>query len=222
MTRHLHLIILTLILTCASVWAAASTPIRGPQEADVERMYQYVAAHNPLFPRETAQAFYEIGELYGVRGDIALCQAIIETGWFRFDNGTAVPASAHNYCGLGVHSRGEKGCKFDTMRDGVTAMIQHLYAYACKERIPEGERVVDPRFSYVSRGCAESWESLSGKWAMNSKYGEKILSLYRSMLNHEVKSVEIIEVNIPDHLIVDLPDGEGSDEDERENNPFFK
>lgn len=212
--------IFSLILTCIGMWAAASTPIRGAQEADVERMYQYVAARNPLFPRETAEAFYEIGELYGVRGDIALCQAIIETGWFRFDNGTAVPASAHNYCGLGVHSRGEKGCSFATMRDGVTAMIQHLYAYACKDKIPEGERLLDPRFNYVNRGCAESWESLSGKWAMNSSYGEKILSLYRSMLNHEVKSVEHIEVNIPEHLVVDIPEEETGDD--REDNPFFK
>ena len=106
----------SLLLILAAVCAHARTPIRGDQKADPERMYQYVAARNPAFSREIAQAFYEIGELYGIRGDIALCQAVIETGWFRFDNGTAVKPSAHNYCGLGVKRRGDRGCSFRSGR----------------------------------------------------------------------------------------------------------
>ena len=78
------------LLAATALSIAGSTPIRGIQEADAELMYRYVASRNPDFPREIAQAFYDIGELYGIRGDIAICQAIIETGWFRFDNGTAV------------------------------------------------------------------------------------------------------------------------------------
>ena len=85
-----------------AVWG--NTPIRGIQEADAESMYRFVAERNPSFARGSAEAFYEVGKAYGVRGDIALCQAIIETGWFRFDNGTAVRADAHNYCGLGAVS----------------------------------------------------------------------------------------------------------------------
>ena len=127
-TFHHRPLLLLLLLSLTLLSACASTPIRGTQKADPERMYQYVASRNPDFSREVAQAFYEIGELYGIRGDIALCQAIIETGWFRFDNGTAVSPSAHNYCGLGVKRRGDKGCSFKSVREGVTAMIQHLYA----------------------------------------------------------------------------------------------
>ena len=200
-TFHILFILLSLIMLYPSDGRAA-TPIRGAQQADAERMYQYVAARNPNFSREVADAFYEIGELYGVRGDIALCQAIIETGWFRFDNGTAVPASAHNYCGMGVKRRGDKGCRFKSVREGVTAMIQHLYAYSCHDMIPEGEDMIDPRFSFVKRGSAPSWESLSGRWAMNKHYGRNILKLYKSMLDHEVTPmiVEVIEVNVPDDM----------------------
>lgn len=184
------------------------TPIRGTQEADVESMFRFVAERNPSFDRSIAAAFYEVGEAYGVRGDIALCQAIIETGWFRFDNGTAVRADAHNYCGLGVHRRGEKGCTFSSLREGVTAMIQHLYAYSCHDPLPEGESVADPRFKFVRRGSAPTWESLSGKWAMNENYGKNILHLYAQMLARAPKGNERLlqhEVIVPPEVWADIP-----------------
>lgn len=162
----------------------ADTPIRGTHCVEVDRMYRFVSSHNPDFPYEVAEAFYEVGCLYGVRGDIALCQAILETGWFRFDNGTAVTPEDHNYCGMGVHSTGDKGCEFSTVREGVTAMIQHLYAYASLEQLPDGEVLIDPRFRYVTRGSAQTWEDLSGRWAMNPVYGKKILDLYQRMENY--------------------------------------
>ncbi len=206
--NHYLRLTFSLLLALTAMSALASTPIRGTQKADPERMYQYVAARNPSFSREVAQAFYEIGELYGIRGDIALCQAIIETGWFRFDNGTAVPPTSHNYCGLGVKKRGDKGCSFGSIREGVTAMIQHLFAYSCRDELPDGEDMLDPRFSYVNRGSATSWESLSGRWAMNRHYGRNILTIYKNMLSHKVTelSVHVIEVEIPDHITYENED----------------
>ena len=184
-------LLLPLLTSCATTRSSGygsrnGTPIFGSHNVDVEQMYQFVHSHNPAFDREVAQAFYDIGRLYGVRGDIALCQAIIETGWFRFDNGTAVRPESHNYCGLGVRKNGQQGCRFDNVRDGVTAMIQHLYAYACADDLPEGERLLDPRFRLVTRGSARSWEALSGKWAMNPQYGNNILKIYRQMKKHPV------------------------------------
>lgn len=183
----------------------AETPITGQCEIGPEQMWQFVLTHNPDFPRETARAFYEVGNIYGIRGDIALCQAIVETGWFRFDGGTAMTAEDHNYCGLGVMKRGSKGCIFPTIRDGVTAMIQHLYAYSTRDPLPEGESVIDPRFSLVNRGCAPTWESLSGRWAMNSRYGSDILKIYNRLADFEIdpdltpsSGIELIEVIIPD------------------------
>lgn len=191
-----NILIITLLLpmlfSCASGRSASysslrgGTPIFGNHKIEVEQMYQFVRSRNPSFEREVAEAFYDVGRLYGIRGDIALCQAIIETGWFRFDNGTAVRPDSHNYCGLGVRKNGQQGCKFDNIRDGVTAMIQHLYAYACAEDLPKGERLLDPRFRLVSRGSAKSWEALSGKWAMNPNYGNNILKIYGQMTKHPV------------------------------------
>lgn len=157
------------------------TAILGTSAISADIMYEFVRAQNADFNREIAEAFYNVGLRYGIRGDIALCQAILETGWFKFSNGTAVRPEQHNYCGLGVIKRGNKGHSFDSVELGVTAQIQHLYAYACTGKLPSGEKLIDPRFNLVSRGVAPTWQGLSNKWAANPKYCEHILNLYSQM-----------------------------------------
>lgn len=209
-------IILTIVWLClCHISSMANTPIFGTPEVDAEAMYDYVVRRNPDFNREIADAFYEVGLRYGIRGDIALCQAIIETGWFRFNNGTAVPPHAHNYCGLGVTRRGDTGCRFASVEEGVTAMLQHLYAYAGAAPLPDGEKVIDPRFNYVARGCAPSWERLSGRWAMNPGYGNNILRIFadlkrRSASGTPVTTIELIEVYVPDDIFDDIEDDFGN------------
>jgi hypothetical protein len=43
---------------------------------------------------------------------------------------------------------------------GIEAQIQHLYAYATTAPLPEGTVLVDPRFTFVSRGTASIAEYL--------------------------------------------------------------
>lgn len=162
-----------------------NTPIMGEPEIDAEQMYRFVAARNPEFPREIAEAFYEIGRRYGVRGDIALCQSILETGWFRFTGGTAVTLSQNNFCGLGVTQLGLKGHSFPTVEEGVTAQIQHLYAYATSFPLPKGEKLVDPRFSRVMRGIAPTWSGLNRRWAANDHYADRIMGLFADMVKFQ-------------------------------------
>lgn len=156
--------------------------IFGPSIIDPATMHAFVAQHNPDFPLEIAEAFYRLGALYGIRGDVALCQSIIETGWFLFGGGTAVTPDQHNYCGMGVTSLGVKGSCFDTVDDGVRAQLQHIYAYATRQPLPEGETLVDPRFSLVNRGVATTWHDLSNRWAMNPDYGRHILDIYARLV----------------------------------------
>ena len=177
---------LTMLFLVAAIVANAATPILGTNVATVERMYQFVKSKNSSFDREIAEQFIAVSARYGLRGDIALCQSIIETGWFKYTGGTAVTPEDHNYCGLGVTTLGQKGCQFSTVKEGVTAQVQHLYAYACTKAIPAGETLVDPRFKYVTRGIAPNWEDLSGRWAMASDYGTKILNMYKEMMAFNV------------------------------------
>lgn len=160
----------------------SGSPILGKSVATVAQMVAFVKTKNPNFDPKIAEAFIKIGEKYGIRGDVAFCQSILETGWFKFDGGTAVTPDQHNYCGLGVTSKGVKGHSFPTIEAGVTAQIQHLYAYATTKELPQGETLIDPRFKYVQRGCAPTWEALSNKWAMNPNYGAQILSIYKNLL----------------------------------------
>lgn len=171
------------LVAAVSFWGMAEeTPICGEAVIGCDAITAFVSVVNPDFNPAIAKAFYEIAPKYGIRADIAVCQSVIETGWFRFSDGTAVTPDQHNYCGLGVTRLGVRGAGFDTIEDGVTAQMQHLYAYACSLPLPRGERLVDPRFGHVRRSIAPTWEKLSGKWAMNSNYGTSIMSLYQKAL----------------------------------------
>lgn len=164
--------------------------IRGESTIEPEHLTAFVKRFNPSFDNEIAERYVEVGKIYGIRGDIAFCQAILETGWFRFDRGTAVRQAQHNYCGLGVVREGLRGASFRTVRDGVTAHLQHLYAYVCSHPLPKGEHMVDPRFKAVRRGSAVNWSDLSNRWAMNDSYGSKILKIYAELTEYKLSRLQ--------------------------------
>lgn len=155
--------------------------ICGQHEISAGHLSSFVKRHNPDFDENIAICYIEIGARYGIRGDIAFCQAILETGWFKFTGGTAVKSDQYNYCGLGVVKKGVAGEGFKTVAEGVTAHIQHLYAYATRDALPKGETLVDPRFKAVSRGVAVGWSDLNNRWAMNDVYGMKILKIFERL-----------------------------------------
>lgn len=158
----------------------AQTSIHGKPELTADDIAAYICYRNPDFDPAIAEAYINLGNRYGIRGDIALCQAIVETGWFRYE-GSAVQPHHHNYCGLGVVTNGVEGEGFATIEDGVRAHLQHLFAYSCVRGIPSREQLVDPRFNLVTRGCATTWEALSGRWAMNDAYGDLIMRIFNQI-----------------------------------------
>ena len=181
-------VIVLILIVCTAVAAmTAKTPIRGNSKVDAHRMCEFVRQHNADFPMEIAEAFVTVAERYGIRAEIAFCQAIVETGWFKFTGGTAVTLEQNNFCGLGVTRLGRRGAKFDTVEDGVTAQMQHLFAYSCRHKLPKGEKLIDPRFALVKRGCAPHWEDLSGRWAANNNYGRDILNVYAKLKKFKPK-----------------------------------
>lgn len=193
--KHYGVVLSLLLSVLINFNLMGGTPILGESVLDADQLWEFVRKNNPDFPRELADHYIEVGKVYGIRGDMALCQAIIETGWFKFADGTAVKPNQHNYCGLGVVKRGSKGLSFKSAREGVTAQMQHLYAYASKNPLPSGERKIDKRFELVSRGSSTTWEELSGRWASNPRYGAQILALYGQMTASVNKSgpTEVIE-----------------------------
>lgn len=169
-----------------------STKIMGQAQASVEQMRAYIKKVNPKAP-ESVLAMIPLyiteGALEGVRGDIAFAQSCLETGNLTF-SGSAVTLDQNNFCGMGVTRTGVKGNSFKTPKEGVRAQIQHLKAYACDDALEQ--RCIDPRFTYVKRGCAPyvEWlgiqENPSGAgWAAGKGYGEKILKILNSILKPE-------------------------------------
>ncbi len=165
------------------------TKVMGNAAATAEQMEAYLKAKNP----KVAQSVLDMVPLYlsegkaeGVRGDIAFAQSCLETGNFTF-SGSAVTLSQNNFCGMGVTSNGVKGNSFGTPQLGIRAQVQHLKAYASTDALKNA--CIDPRFKYVTRGCAEYVEWLGQKenphgkgWAAGASYGEKILAILKGIL----------------------------------------
>jgi len=171
--------------------------IRGNAVLTADQLRALMIKNNPAAPRELPELYLRIGAEYGIRGDIAFCQAAKETGWWRF--GGLVQPWQNNYCGLAATGQpatgmedlrgadpdlvrfenGVHGAIFATPAAGVEAHIQHLYAYACKDPLPAGKTLVDPRFVLVTRGIAPQWTDLNGRWAVpGAGYGESIVLDY--------------------------------------------
>jgi hypothetical protein len=166
------------------------TPILGKAAATSAQMYQYLQGIHPQAP-DYSQLYLNIGEKYGVRGDLAFCQSIKETGAWRF--GGSVQPEQNNFSGLGAVSSSEKGASFAAPVDGIEAQIQHLYGYATVRDLPEGTLIVDPRFEILElaglRGTAPNWEDLNGKWAVpGSHYGQDIVRIWREVLKMPVNN----------------------------------
>ena len=119
------------------------------------------------YAKQVANAYLTISQYYGIRGDIAFFQAMLETNYLKY--GGEVDASYYNFCGLKAPGDTESDyeyAKFNTMEEGVEAHLQHLYCYASTEPIPDGRELLDPRFGDWLRGRSTTWEGLSGIWAV--------------------------------------------------------
>jgi N-acetylmuramoyl-L-alanine amidase len=152
--------------------------------AEMEKLVLQVNPNAPLL----AEFYEEIGQVYGIRADIAYAQAVHETGYFRFPG--SVKASQNNFAGIGATGSGESAV-FKTPKEGVLAHLQHLFAYSSNAPLPAQYPLVDPRFQLVSRGSALTWHQLNGKWAVpGTTYSSMILDIYRQML---LKTKETLE-----------------------------
>ena len=190
------------------------TAIMGKAVATAEQMKAYLKKKNPAVPQsvlDMVPLYLSEGEAEGVRGDITFAQSCLETGNFTF-SGSAVTLSQNNFCGLGVTQRGKEGLSFDTPQLGIRAQIQHLKAYASTDKLLN-ERI-DPRFRYVTRGCAPYVEWLGQKenpqgkgWAAGEKYGEKILSILKAIVSEgKVQFMESLTLSAPYMVRVSIPD----------------
>lgn len=122
--------------------------------------------------------YIEESEAESINSDIAFAQMCLETGFLSFKG--LVKSEMNNFCGLGAIDVNNKGLTFETEVLGIRAHIQHLKAYASKK--PLKNECVDPRYKYVNpKGKAPSIKHLTGRWASDPEYSNKIQNILHKM-----------------------------------------
>lgn len=170
---------------------ATLPPIQAPRTDDplvmanqvlpLDRFLSVVIVRNPALGRdrwtEVWTAYRDACRTEGVNQTLALVQMLHETNWLRF--GGTVQARQNNFAGLGVTGGGVPGLSFPDVRTGALAHVQHLKAYG--STTPLAAPSVDPRFRYVKRGIAPTMRALTGRWAADPLYGDKLWRIYRQL-----------------------------------------
>ena len=183
------------------------TPIKGRAQATRDQAKTWLQQKAPDWVF-LVDLYWDIAPAYGLRPEVALCQACKETGFFRF--GGLVQPWQNNFCGLaatGQASDGDTplygaepnrvrfeknihGAIFIDRPTGVEAHLQHLFAYASDEPLPAGKVLLSPRFKLVKRGSAPYVEYLGAAenptgvgWAYPGvDYGQSIVRDYLTLL----------------------------------------
>jgi hypothetical protein len=113
----------------------------------------------------------------------AIAQMALETGFLRF--GGAIQRHQNNFAGMGSVYDTHRGLSFSTAEEGIRAHIQHLKTYASNE--PLSNPCVDPRRKFIQKsphfGKVKTVYDLSGIWATDGDYGEKLAKIIRNLLN---------------------------------------
>ncbi|MCH1430011.1 MAG: glucosaminidase domain-containing protein [Chlamydiales bacterium] len=157
------------------------TKIMSRGKLSAQHLSHYLLANNrsisKSYAKNLAKTYIQESRIEGVNHDIAFAQMCHETNFLSFGN--QVSRKQNNFSGLGATDDGAKGATFPSAAVGVRAQIQHLKAYASKKAIRQ--KIVDPRFHLVTRGSAPTIFELTGRWATDSNYDQKILRHIRSL-----------------------------------------
>lgn len=181
----------------------ADGTIMGPSQLNATQIAAYVCFvgrcttwQADVTPTQMAQAFIDEGNAAGVRGDIAFCQAVLETGWFAYPgspNPATTPPPApgnttfpgymmpwdHNYAGIGAFPGSNVYLRMPTAELGVRAQIQLLRHYADATAhasdptnlgapfLPTPGTPTPQAFDQAAyHGAAPRWVDLDGRWAV--------------------------------------------------------
>jgi len=183
--RALSLVVL--LASCSTLpfqrapFSGSDVELSGRDEVGQDRFVGFALERNPEPGRagwaRMYQAYRSACRAEGISLTAALVQMLHETGYLRF--GGTVQARQNNFAGLGTVDARTPGLSFPDVETGALAHVQHLKAYANTE--PLRTTLVDPRFKYVKRGICPTLRSLTGKWAMDPLYGDKLMKLYRAL-----------------------------------------
>ena len=140
----------------------------------------------------------------GIDPVVLISQAMIETGFFKF--GGVIDASFHNTCGLKSTKGGgdyvaNAHMRFKSWEDGIQAHADHLGLYAgaknCPKYSPEcashqntqfkaNGTTKDPRHFTYLHGKYKTVKSLTGTWASDPQYDQKLMKFIKEIQDTKV------------------------------------
>ncbi|MBW5448658.1 hypothetical protein GE107_21670 [Cohnella sp. CFH 77786] len=135
--------------------------IFGRALCSAERMRAYAYRRNPKAP-DVAVHYLEQGERYGIRADVAFCQAMLDTQVWKADpQGPPWKPFAH-----AIWSAADPAWTEDELKRRTELHYRRL------------NELVSGRGEAVA--C---WEDLNGKWTLpGHKYGQDIVAIWRNMM----------------------------------------
>lgn len=155
--------------------------IMGKGILDKKQLMDFLLKHNDsvdtVYTERLVGMYIEESQREGVNHDVAFIQMCHETDFLKYTG--VVKPEQKNFCGLGTINENTPGEYFESEKEGVRAHIQHLKAYASKKELKQN--LVDVRFYYVQRGVAPVVEKLTGRWATDPAYHNKIKKLYKRL-----------------------------------------
>lgn len=151
----------------------ATFPVAGVWEGDVRALEQAVQMMSEgRAPAGIAADYATVGMVAKIRADVAIAQAMHETGLFAY-TGTVKPGW-NNFAGVGITSN-EAVQTFPDVLAGVKGQIYHLAWYAHPDHVgPDCNAQVDPRHLGPHKGNVKTIADLGGKWAPSPTYGERV------------------------------------------------
>jgi Mannosyl-glycoprotein endo-beta-N-acetylglucosaminidase len=165
---------------------SSTSPILGPSRLTAKQLSDFVLmkGYKPRITvtiQELAQDYLDEGNRYGVRGDVAFAQSILETAGFHLPDGGQLNPLDNNFAGIGACDSCKHGMTFPDARTGVRAQMQLLRTYVDKkfgDKTSPDPILLHGALKLGFRGKVQTWWDLWGTWATGALYGEHVYNLY--------------------------------------------
>ena len=175
MGKKIFYLILIIILINPIFGFTNGTPIQGKPSATQSQVIQWMKDKNisdeiiDLVPY-----IYQESKKANIDPVLVICQSSLETAYYT----SYTFREYHNTAGIKSRSNTNKYAYYDSYKEGFKAQINHLALYRGNPQ--EG-------YYYSSRldGWVTSIEGLTGTWAEDRKYSNKILQLMNQVYNYD-------------------------------------
>ncbi|THF77071.1 hypothetical protein [Cohnella fermenti] len=163
---------------------SGKTPIAGEAGLTAAELEDFAARRRLRIGEGGAQRYVDCGNAYGIRGDVAFCQALYEARWLSEKR--LVPWAANRLPDLwGSTGRDERWTE-----SFIEEHIRLLYRFAKAEELP-GRATPELGRSAIRlqaidelgyRGELRFWEDLNGKWSpFGFRYGQDVVAIWRNL-----------------------------------------